>query len=75
MNGPVDVQIHIVLSSALLGGVNSQLHVTAALPSVKEPSGSTIYETGWTPERTSEKTKLLTLKGLELRNLRRRTSN
>jgi hypothetical protein len=47
--GGLDVQIHIFLTSALVGG-SVQLHVPVALPPGKEPPVFIGQEAGWAPE-------------------------
>jgi hypothetical protein len=66
--GGVDVYIHIVLSSALVGGEWTALRPGCFTPA-EEPTVPVGYEAGWTPD--VEKTKFLTLSALELRPLSR----
>jgi hypothetical protein len=68
MYGGVDIQIHIFLTLALVGGDRSASR-PAALLSGKDPPG-THWIGGWVGPRASlddmEKRKFLTLPGLEL---------
>ena len=45
----MEVQVHSFLTSAL-HRVSGNLHITAALPSRKEPPAPLEYESGWTPQ-------------------------
>jgi hypothetical protein len=69
--GEVDVQIHIFLTSALIGG--GQLQAPAALPEGRAPG--THWIGGWVGPKAClddvEKRKFLTLPELELRSLGR----
>jgi hypothetical protein len=68
--GGVDAQIHVILTSALVGV--GQLHAPATLPP-RERAASTHWIGGWVDPRASldnvEIRKFLTLSGLELRPL------
>jgi hypothetical protein len=66
--GGVDVEIHIFLASALVGGEWS------ASPLGKEPLGTHWIEAGWAPRAgldDVDKIKFLTIPGLEFRPLSR----
>jgi hypothetical protein len=72
--GQVDLQIHIFLTSPLVGGEWSASRTGRFIPGERVPG--THWIGGWVDSRTGlddvEKRKFLTLPGLELRSLSRR---
>jgi hypothetical protein len=72
-NGGVDVQMHILITSVLVGGEWSASRPCRFTPGERTPS--TLWIGGWVDPRAGlddvEKRKFLTLPGLELRPLAR----
>jgi hypothetical protein len=63
--GGVDVEIHIFLTSALVGGEWSTSRPSRFNPEIKVPQVPIGQETGWVPEPIWTWIKFFTLMGLE----------